>query len=285
MLLKQAIQSFIKYMRQMERSNQTITGYEKELSYLNNFLDVRHNCPVYLADVGLEDLEAYLLSQKKRGISSASRSRSTYIIRSFYNYCMKKDLCPKNIAMLLEPIKINQKERTFITQKEFEALVKAIKQPVVKVIVQTMFYTGGRISEMIHLKIEDVDIKNRMLHIIEGKGKKNRDVPINDKLLTILKRYLKKTRAADSDRFFAIERTGKISGSYVNRIIKEAAHEIGLEKEVSAHVLRHSFGTNLLEKGVSVVSIQKLLGHANLSVTSRYLHQDMEKLTSAVNLL
>lgn len=285
MLLNQGIQDFVKYMKLIDRSKETITGYEKELIYFNNFLSVKHNCPMYINDIKLSDIEDYLLDQKKRGIASASRSRSVYILRSFYNYCTKKDIADKNIAALLEPVKVKQKERDFLTEDEFEALVEAIKQPVVKTLVQTLFYTGGRISEITDLKLDEVDLEDRVIHIIEGKGGKDRDIPINDKLYKILKNYIRNIREADSDRFFALEKTGKVSPAYVNRLIREAVDKIGLEKDVSAHVLRHSFGTNLLEKGASVVSIQKLLGHASLAVTTRYLHQDMSKLSDAVNLL
>ena len=101
----------------------------------------------------------------------------------------------------------------------------------------------------------------------------------------ILTHYLKHIRDAHSDRFFALARTGKVSSSYINYCIHDAVEKLGWEKDISAHVLRHSFGSNLLEKGASVVSIQKLLGHSSLRVTSRYLHQDTDKLTEAVNLL
>ncbi len=200
---------------------------------------------------------------------------------------MKKDIVRKNIASLVEPVKVKQKERDFITEDEFEQLAAAIKQPVIRTVVQTMFYTGGRISEMINLKLEDVDLENKILHIIEGKGGKDRDVPISDKLHKILKNYLENIRDVEVElgRFFAIRRTGKVSASYINRSIKEAVYELGWEKDVSAHVLRHSFSTNLLERGASVVSIQKLLGHSSLRVTSRYLHQDINTLSDTVNLL
>lgn len=287
MLLNQAIKGFTKYLKVIDRSPETITGYEKELSFFNNFLSIKHNCPVYLEDITLEDIEDYLLDQKKRKMASSSRSRSLYIIRSFYSYCVKKDIFTKNIATLVEPVKVAQKERTYITEEEFEELTTTIKQPVIRTVVQTMFYTGGRMAEMINLKLQDVDLESNILHIIEGKGKKSRDVPINYKLHVILKHYLATIRNPElsSNRFFAIDRTGKVSDSYINRLIYEAVEELGWEKNISAHVLRHSFGTNLLEKGASVVSIQKLLGHSNLAVTSRYLHQDMNKLSDTVNLL
>jgi integrase/recombinase XerD len=285
MLLNQAIKGFTTYMQLIDRSQETIRGYAIELKDFSSFVTVKHNCPVYVEDIVLQDLEDYLLNEKERGAASASRSRSLYILRSFYNYCCKKDLCTKNIASLLEPVKIKQKEREFITEDEFEELIAAIDQPVIRTVVQAMFYTGGRISEMIHLTLEDVDLENKMLHIIDGKGGKDRDVPINDKLHQILTHYLEHIRDAHSNRFFALTRTGKVSASYINHCIHTAVEELGWDKDISAHVLRHSFGSNLLEKGASVVSIQKLLGHSSLRVTSRYLHQDTDKLTEAVNLL
>ena len=287
MLLTQAIESFSKYMDLIDRSKQTIKGYEVELGYFNNFLAVKYNCPIYVEDIKLKDIEDYLLYEKERGIASASRSRSVYILRSFYNYCVKKDIVRKNIANLVEPVKVKQKERDFITEEEFEQLAATIKQPVIRTVVQTMFYTGGRMSEMINLKLEDVDLENKILHIIEGKGGKDRDIPISDKLHKILTNYLENIRDVEVElgRFFAIRTTGKVSASYINRLIKEAVAKLGWDKDVTAHVLRHSFSTNLLEKGASVVSIQKLLGHSSLNVTSRYLHQNMDKLSDAVNLL
>lgn len=285
MLFKQAIKSFVKHMELIDRSKETIRGYEMELISFNNFLTIKHNCPVYVDDIKLQDIEDYQLHEKERGIASSSRSRSLYILKSFYNYCCKKDICTKNLADLLEPVKVKQKERAFITEEEFEELVNAIDHPVIRTVIQTMFYTGGRISEMINLKLEDVDLKNKVFHIIEGKGKKDRDVPINEKLYSILTDYLTHIRESESGRFFAIPKTGKVSASFTNYCIHEAVNKLGWDKDISAHVLRHSFGTNLLEKGASVVSIQKLLGHANLAVTSRYLHQDINKLSDAVNLL
>ncbi len=287
MLYNRALESFINSMEIADRSKATINGYEKELTYFHNFLTVKHNCLVYMEDITLEDIEDYLLDKKEKGHATSSRSRAIYILRSFYNYCCKKDICPKNLASLLEPVKVKQKERDFITEAEFEQLARAINKPVMRTVAQTMFYTGGRVSEILDLKLVDVDLENRVIHIIEGKGNKDRDVPINDKLHAILLNYLKNIRdtEVETGKFFVNQTTGKVSASYLNRCIHQAVHELGWEKQISSHVLRHSFGTNLLERGASVVSIQKLLGHASLVVTSRYLHQDLKTLSDAVNLL
>ena len=286
MLLHHAIREYIKYLKLVERSDETVRGYEIQLQGANRYLDARHNCPVYLEDITLEDLEAFLANEKKRGMATASRRRTHYILRTFYNYCLKKELVSRNLPMLIEPVKVKQQERDYVTEEEFRKLSEAIPHPVIRATVDTMFYTGGRISEILNLELKDVDLNNRVIHILNGKGGKDRDIPMGDKLHTVLAHYLSGTRPeTSSTRFFALKRTGKVSKAYVNRMIKEAAQEVGLKKELSAHNLRHSFGSNLLEKGVSVVSIQKLLGHANLTVTTRYLHQDRSKLTDAVNLL
>jgi integrase/recombinase XerD len=287
MLYNQAVQEFIQHMEITDKSKQTIIGYEKELRYMNNFLMIKYNCPIYMEDIFLEDIESYMQYKKEKGIAPSSRNRAIYILRSFYKYCCKRGICDKNLPDMLEPIKVKKKERNFITEEEFEELVNAIQKPVIRTIVQTMFYTGGRISEILNLKIEDVDLDKKIIYIIGGKGNKDRIIPINHKLYKILKNYIHNIRETkvETNNFFANKTTGMVSNSYVNKCIQQAAHSLGWNKHISSHVLRHSFGTNLLEKGASLVSIQKLLGHTSLAVTSIYLHQDIKTLDDAINLL
>ena len=287
MLLNQAIKSFRDYITMIDRSKSTIACYIQELGKFDEYLQTKHNGLVYLEDIVLQDLEDYMIYEKERGRSSASRSSTLYILRSFYNYACKKDLCKKNLAVLLEPVKVQQKERDYLTEEEFEELVRAIRQPVVRTVVQAMFYTGGRITEMVRLKLADVDLENNVLHIIKGKGNKDRDIPISLKLHQILVHYLKHIRQPEkpTDRFFTTVTTGQVSNNYVNECIRNAVSDLGWDRDISAHVLRHSFSSNLLAKVSSVVSIQKLLGHSSLAVTTRYLHQDKDTLLEAVNLL
>lgn len=289
MLYTKAVLEFLKYMEITDKSKETITGYKKELRYMDDYLTAKYKRPVHMDNISLDDIEDYIHFKKEKGLASSSRRRAVYILRSFYNYCCKKDIYSKNLPSIIDPIKVKEKERKFIIEEEFLELADSISQPVAKTIVQTMFYTGGRISEILNLKIEDVDLNLRMIHIIEGKGNKDRDIPINDKLYEILSNYLENIRTVDaeveSNNLFANKHTGKASVSYVNKCIQDTCCSLGWEKHISSHILRHSFATNLLQKGASLVSIQKLLGHTNLSVTSRYLHQDMNTLCETVNLL
>jgi len=148
-----------------------------------------------------------------------------------------------------------------------------------------MFYSGLRINECINLKLEDIDLTHDYIKVIEGKGKKDRNIPINDSLKKILEDYLQKERIeAGTDRFLS-SKSGKICAQLVNRMIREAIKKAGLEKKVSCHVLRHSFASNMLERGANILQVQKLLGHQSIRTTTVYLHTTFEELQEAVNVL
>jgi len=286
MLLSNAIDSFVKYMKIIDRSQETITGYLKQLKYFNSYLEAKYNCPIYLEDITLADIEGYMNYLLSRGNAAASRARSLYILRSFYNYTCKVGLTDKNIPSLIENIKFQYKERTYLTTKEFIQLINAIDVELIKYIVITLFYTGMRISECLNLKTEDIDLDNDIIHVIEGKGGKNRDIPISKKLHTRLLEYINQYRSKiESEYFFATSVSSSVTPRYVNLVIRDAVNKLGWKKKVSAHTLRHSFASNLVKHNVNLVKIQKLLGHSSLKVTSIYTHSSIEELNDAVNKL
>lgn len=186
----------------------------------------------------------------------------------------------------MEPVKVKQAERNYISEDEFNLLIQGIDKPIVKVAVQTMFYTGLRISETVGLTIDNVNLKERKIYVIGGKGNKDRTIPINDKLYNILMDYVCNIRPiVESNRFFCTKKTGAVSPQYINALLQKACEILGWEKKISAHILRHSFASNLIRHNVPLPTVQKLLGHSDLRVTSRYIHQDIKQLEEAVNLL
>lgn len=286
MLLTDAINKFIYHLTITNKSKETIKSYTSDLTAFQNFLECKYNCAVYLNEVKNIDIDDYLYKLKIKKLSSASRSRQLYTLRSFWNYLYKNNLCNLNIAMSVEPIKIQRKERTFLSCEEAHTLINAIEHPIVKTVVQTLFYTGLRISECLNLKLEDVDMKNKIIHVINGKGSKNRNIPINVHLLSILQNYVRTYGdSRKSNYFFATEKSGKLSAPYVNRILNDTSKNLGWEKHISAHILRHSFASNLIKNGVNLVYVQKLLGHSNLKVTSIYTHANMDDLNKCINVL
>lgn len=282
--LKLAISQYKEYLIYTEKSMETITGYMKELKKFQKYLLIEFNYPPYLNDITLTNLEKYLSNQIINGLAQASRSRSYHILRAFYNYCYKKELIERNIALSLEPIKVKRKERTYLLEEEVENLINEIENNLIKIVVTSIYYTGMRISECTNLKLKDVDFENQIIHIIAGKGNKDRDIPISDKLNEVLIDYIKNKRPkVSSENFFATKRTGKLSPQYTNRQINEATKRLGWDKHVSAHIIRHSFASRLVQKDVNLVRIQKLLGHSDLRVTSIYTHTSQNELRQAVN--
>ena len=287
MLLKIAVQSFLVYLSSIDRSQETLSGYQKDLMLFMRFLESKYNCESYIDEVTSNDIEEYLHYLKEvRGYAPASRARSLHTFRSFFAYAYKKELVVRNIALSVERINIQQKERIYLSEEEVEQLVNKIEHSLIRLVVQVLYKTGLRISECLHLTVDDVDIERKVIHVVAGKGNKDRLVPISESLLPLLRNYMENGRPkTNSPLFFCTKKTGKLSPVYVNRELAEAVRKLGWKKKVTAHILRHSFASQLVKKDVNLVQIQKLLGHSSLKVTSVYTHTDLGQLSEAVNML
>ncbi|WP_419877953.1 tyrosine-type recombinase/integrase [Brevibacillus centrosporus] len=285
-LLTDIAEKFLQHMRAIERSPETISGYTKDLMAFIRFLEKKYNGAVYIREVIVGDLEAFLEQLQKQGQAPASRSRRLYTLRSFFAYAYKKEFVSRNIALSVDPPKLQQKERMYLSEGEVMQLVGAIEHPLIQIVVLTLYHTGLRISECLDLTLHTVDLDKQRIHVVAGKGNKDRTVPISDKLLPVLVDYVQHQRPnVESDYFFATSKTGMLSPVYVNRVLGETVEKLGWKKKVTAHILRHSFASQLVKKEVNLVKIQKLLGHSSLKVTSIYTHSNMEELSEAVNVL
>lgn len=284
MLYINAWEMYLNYMNIVDRSKATKRGYREVLSDFQKFLEGKYNGPCYVEDIKQADIEGYLAHLKdERLLASASRSRSLYIIKAFISYLKDSEVVSKDPTRMIGSIKLAQKEREHMTASEVIELSEAIEQPVIKVMMMFLYYTGLRISEAIALTLEAVDLEEQIVHVINGKGNKNRNVPINDNAVKLLKDYLLNIRPKGTSRyFFSTKRTGSISPQYVNREIHLALLKLGWTKKISAHVLRHSYATALVEENVNIVYVSRLLGHSSLKTTGIYAHSKIEELRQAV---
>lgn len=284
MLLREAINLFCKHLIVNERSPETLRAYRLELSNFARFLESQYNGPAFLEEVTIREIEEYLHDLKMQGGHASRRSRLVYIFRSFYNFATRRDFISVNVAVRIDPVKVQQKERTFLSDQEYEDLVAVINHDLVKALVSTLFMTGLRIKEALDLTLDDVDLTGKIIRVKHGKGNKSRVVPISDRLLVILCQYIDKIRPkCKSQRFFATKVTGQLSPDLVNKILKEAVAKLGWNKKVTCHILRHSFASHLVRNNVNIVRVQKLLGHSSLKTTSIYTHTTMDELAEAVN--
>ena len=286
MLFEQAIELFEGYLSLVQKSKETISNYIPHLKKFNVYLTETYNRPLYLEEVKAAYLEKYLLhvlSEDK--YSSSHRNNLIVAFRSFCNFTTAKDYIQENIGKGIKFIQVQTGERTYISEIEFVRIMKNVKGTTVRAALQTIFYTGLRISEITNLKLGDVDFKNEILYVRDGKGKKDRRIPINYRLKRILQDYIENYRVDIGTENFFSSRSGGISAIRIEEVLRETVKSIGFEKHITPHILRHSFASNLLERGVDLFQVQKLLGHERIKTTSIYLHTSLEGLEEAVNLL
>lgn len=282
-----AMNEFFEYLLSIGRSKNTIIDYGKQLRKYYRYLTDIKNREVNIDELTSSDFEAYL-GDKTVNLSNRSKYDLTGSFKSFMSYCFKKGLCQVNIGKEIKLVKLRVKERTSLTEEEFQDLVNNVDNIVIRCVVYTMYYTGCRINELVQLKMEDVDLIKNTFCIQKPKSHnhKSRMLPINYKLRNILIEYLSIRLGGDTeDSFFVLKRSGRISESTVNRAISEAARKAGIDRKITNHILRHTFASLLQEKGVDLKRIQALLGHSNLDTSNIYLHTNPKNLRDAVKLL
>lgn len=288
MLANQAILLFTESLIAKDRSFKTVLGYQSDLRHFARFYEQKYNGPWYVEDTTTQDLEEFLTQMKdQRHLHPATRNRLLYGLKSFFRFLERQKICSTNVAYGLEPAHYNKPERAHLEEKEIQDFIAHIDHPLVHVVAITLTYTGLRISECVHLRIQDVNFSKHTLGVHAGKGNKDRTLPLSDKLYPVLQRYVQEHRpgADPEERFFATQASGQLSATLVNRVFHQTSEQMRLQKPVTAHVFRHSFATHLVQRGVNLVQIQKLLGHSSLAVTSVYTHATLEDLTQAVNQL
>lgn len=284
MPLMEAVEDYMHYLEGIDKSARTVEGYQGDLIMLRKWLEAKYNCPAYLEDITQSDVEEFLLMLKQeRHYQASSRKRVMISLRMFYRYGYRKKLCPVDLGAEFEPIKVQQKEREYLTEQEVQDFVAAVEHRLIQVAILIMFYAGLRITECLNLKVKDLEFDRKILKVVAGKGNKDRTIPICDKLGTILLDYL--SWREESDYLLATKKSGRLSKVRVSAVIQETVKKLGLKKRVTAHTFRHSFASRLVAGNVNIVSISKLLGHADIKTTSIYTHVNMEQLQDAVSVL
>ena len=275
------------WLLSLQRSEETIRGYLVDIMQLERFLSAKYNCPTYIEDLTEDDILNYLkMLREEKGYKPASINRHLNSIRTLCKFAYRKDWIDTNPTRNIDQVRFQRQERTFLTPDEQEVFIESIEHPLAQLAARIMSFTGLRVTECTNLRLEDVDLENLVIHVLNGKGGKNRDVPISATLVPYLVDYLDNWRPnVASDRFLATTKTGKITHQTINRAFHETTYKLGWEKKVTCHILRHTFASKLVANDVHVSKISKLLGHADVRTTSIYMHSSTEELQEVVNLL
>jgi site-specific recombinase XerD len=284
-LFSQAIPLFKDWLKTRGMRKETLRGYDLDLNQFQLWMTALMNRPIFVDEVQLSHGERFVeYLANERDCKPATLNRKINALSSFFTFLRKRKMVMDNPMEDLERVKVPQTERTYLSEEEVIAIVQAIDHPVAHYFVMMMAYTGIRVKECITLTLKQVNLEEGYVQVIDGKGGKNRRVPMNQQLVEHMKEYLDQHRPdTDSLFFFAIKKSGSISVQYINRLLKKAAKKSGIQKHVTSHILRHSFASLLVKKDTHVAVIQRLLGHADVRTTSIYMHVNQDELQEAVN--
>ena len=283
------IQKFKQYLLfEKALSTNTLEAYIHDVEKLFEYLEKKDIDP---KDVKLEDLEDFLGTLHDK-VRARSQARILSGIRSFYQYLVLDGHIKADPTLLLEAPKIGVKLPEVLSIQEIDMLINSINLDKRegqrnRAIIETMYSCGLRVSEACNLKLSDLYLKEGFIKV-EGKGSKQRLVPISERAIAEIMEYL--TDRADIDikpghedyLFVSAHFKKKMSRITMFHIIKELAEQVGLKKTISPHTFRHSFATHLLEGGANLRVIQSMLGHEDIGTTEIYTHIDAQRLRSEI---
>jgi site-specific recombinase XerD len=244
-------------------SRETIRAY---LARVASFAKFFNTCPSNLGEGEIRQYQLYLIHEGKS--SWAKFNQTTAALKFLYGTTLDRDFVVPKIPYSKVPGMLP----VVLSRHEVAELIKALHRVNHRAMAMVMYATGVRASELVNLSVDDIDSQRMVVRIRNGKGQKDRYVPLSRTLLDYLRYYWKQHRPTSF--LFPSTKTGRSSFSprAVRRFIVVGAKWAGIKKRVTAHTLRHSFATHLLEAGVDLKTIQILLGHRCLSSTSIYLH-------------
>jgi integrase/recombinase XerD len=286
------VQAFIQYLK-VERglSRNTLESYERDLAQYVHFIQ-QQGIAVW-RETGKTQIMAYLNELKKIGRASATLSRTVVSLRAFYQFLLKERLMDTDPSLSMEAPKLEKKLPNVLSIEEIETLLEAPVTSQVngsrdKAMLELLYATGIRVTELISLNLDDVNLHMGYIRCV-GKAGKERIIPIGSMSVRCLEAYINGIRSrllkqSDSLEALFIGHLGtRMTRQGFWKIIKRYAQETRIMKPITPHTLRHSFAAHLLENGADLRSVQEMLGHADISTTQIYAQVTKSKMKEVYN--
>ena len=284
---------FKAYLRlEKSLSEHSVEAYLHDIDKLTEFLSMNHP-GVNPGQVSRVLIENFLEWIGKLGMTPSSQSRILSGIRNFYKYCLQEQIALTDPCQLIEAPKLAKHLPDVLSFNEIEAMSLSLDLSTPegtrnRAIIETLYSCGLRVSELVNLRLSCLFFEAGYLRII-GKGDKERLVPIGGDAIKYINIYRNSIRVhlkivpGNEDFVFLNRRGRKLSRIMIFMIIKEAAKNSGITKNISPHTLRHSFATHLVEGGADLRAVQEMLGHESITTTEIYTHLDREYLRDTLN--
>lgn len=269
------------------RAENTSRCYLSDLGQFERF--IKKN----LVQISPRDIRSWMGVMKSRGYRNETISRKLSSLRQFYRFLQKEKVIEKDPLLFIERPKREKRLPEFLTQEETGRLLDFLSSRAYDlkgkrdyVIASLLYYTGMRISELTNLRLSDIQSTEGGVTVrVKGKGNKERIIPLNRKVQDVLMIWQMTRPNTMHDYIFVTKGGEKLYSRYPQRLFRRIGNELGINKRLTPHKLRHTFATHLLHKGEDLINIQNLLGHATLATTQIYAHTTMDRLNKAVEKL
>lgn len=273
----QRINGFVDYLTNVKRaSKNTIASYKRDLIKFNNYL-INAECNE-IDKITSTNLNSYILMIEKQGMSTATVSRNIASIKAFFLYLLKQGVISEDPSESLKPPKIEKKTPMILTIEEINLLLEqpngtAPKEIRDKAMLELLYATGMRVSELISLNVDDINLTMNYLRCHDGN--KERIIPFTNETKEALENYLKNARNVlckeEQQYLFTNCQGSPMTRQGFWKIIKYYSSKAGIKKDITPHTIRHSFAMHLVNNGADLKSVQEMLGHSDISTTQIYM--------------
>ncbi|MFL5762335.1 MAG: tyrosine-type recombinase/integrase [Bacteroidia bacterium] len=280
---------FIQYLQFEKRmSPHTLTAYSSDLTQYITFLESAYSVNS-VEDANHTVIRSWIVEMMDAKIAARSVNRKITTLKTFYKYLIREGVVGENPMVKVQTPKTSKRLPVFVEKKSMDQLLDNKKAAgelyfendhdgiLAKTLIEMFYCTGARLSELINLKLVNVDQYSCQLKVL-GKRNKERIIPYNEELRETISEYLE-FRPAMAEEFFFLSKSGKkLYEKFVYRVVNKYLSSVTTLSKKSPHVLRHTFATHMLNNGADLNAIKELLGHSNLSATQIYTHNTVEKL-------
>ena len=273
---------FITYLSSEKRfSEHTVKSYTTDLKQFTSFLSAEFQIIDDINEISFQIIRTWIASLLEKGISPRSVNRKISTLKSYFKFLIREGAIVENPMMKVVAPKSKKRLPVFIEEDQISTLLNEVQfeEGFVgernKLIIEIFYVTGIRLSELINIKISDVDFPNQLIKVL-GKRNKERLIPLSSSMVDSLSNFIEKNQ---QNQFLFTNLDGKkLYTKLVYRLVNKYIGKISSVNKKSPHILRHTFATHMLNNGADINAIKELLGHANLSATQVYTHNTIEKL-------
>lgn len=273
---------FIKYLSAEKRfSEHTITSYSTDLDQFSIFLSEEYQISNEVSEISFQIVRSWIASLLEKGVTPRSVNRKISTLKTYFKFLIRENVLLESPMLKIVAPKSKKRLPVFIEENQIENLLNEVEfdEGFIgerdKLIIELFYVTGIRLSELINIKIFDINFSNSLIKVL-GKRNKERLIPLSINIVNELQTFVKKHNL--NNYLFTNLGGTKVYTKLVYRVVKKYIGKISSVNKKSPHILRHTFATHMLNNGADINAIKELLGHANLSATQVYTHNTIEKL-------